>query len=207
MPKLPDIILRDEKYARICFNNYDLYCEYHQSENKDFILAVCDYDPKQRVGGYRKSGCGHFFVSKNGQTVMMGELQRPNDGKIGNNGSFVINDWLWGDNTNSVAYCISITGEVLLKEKLGANLLNNGISDSSRFAIFITANSNNKDCDIAILFDTAQKKIINKIKFGFETPESFTLIDEKEIWLHYSGRPGVVLDWSFRHIRYLDNGR
>lgn len=125
--------------------------QFHRSENGKYIIGWNDYDPASEIGGYRESGYGCFMLIEENKIILKGQIQRPNDGKVANNGNFVIADWLFGGDLNGIFYTFNKEGKFIIQQKVNANILNTSISPSGNYAIFQTAN-NNEDGDGNKLF-------------------------------------------------------
>ena len=91
-----------------------------------------------------------MLINEN-KIILKGSVQRPNDGKVANNGNFVIADWLFSGDLNGIFYVFDIEGRFIIQHKVNANILNTSISPSGNYAIFQTAN-NNEDEDGNKLF-------------------------------------------------------
>lgn len=196
---------RSEASLTLKLNDVNFYCQFTKSENGKNIIAYHDGDPFAGIGGYRKKGKGFYFIIKSQELVHIGQVERPNDGKIANNGFFIINDWLFDTGTQSIAYAFDTNGEIIFKKRLSANLLNNGISASGNFALFKTCNSNSSDHNVLFLVDLQTKDLVWKKHFCFRNPDSYTIIDNRLIKLNYKDSPTVVLDWDMKHCGYENN--
>jgi hypothetical protein len=82
-----------------------------------------------------------------------GRADRPNDGQVADNGSFVINDWLFGDGLKGVFRAYRADGTLLVKRSFTANLLNNGIADDGSMAVCQTCNAPGPDGSVLAIFD------------------------------------------------------
>jgi hypothetical protein len=196
--------IRSEDSLIISFSDLRIFCEYSKSQNGQYILAFYDGDPFKHVGGHRKEGKGVHFLICDNQLLVMGQVERPNDGKVANNGFFIINDWLFDDNTSSIAYGFNQKGEIIIKKRLKANLLTNAISSSGHYAVFKTCDSNTTDHDSLFLYDLTNGALVWKKKFGFQNPFRISINDEENIILHYKDRQGILLDWEAKHVGYIN---
>ena len=143
-----------------------------------------------------------IFCSNDYVLTVMGQVERPNDGNVADNGFFIINDWLFDDATKSIAYAFNDKGEEIFKKRFKANLLNNEISSTGHFAIFKTCNSNTNDHSVLLLCNLNSKQIIWKKHFGFQNPDSYSIIDNQFIKLHYKDKQTIVLNWDCKHVSY-----
>ncbi len=135
---------------------------YEKSSDGSFLVAWSDFDTSHGVGGYRKAGKGPFVLVKNGKVVYKGKLERPNDGKAANTGTFVLADWLFGDDLKSIFYAFASDGSELIRQTFSANMLNTGLSESGQFAVAQLANSNSEDSGCLAFFDLLHKKLLWK---------------------------------------------
>ena len=194
------IEFRGESSLILTFTEIKIYCQYTRSQNQQYILAFYDGDPFNHISGHRKKGNGYYFLINNNELVVLGQIERPNDGKIANNGFFILNDWLFNDKTVSVAYAFDNYGNLLIKKRLKANLLMNSISASGNYCLFKTANSDTADNSILILYDLYAKTLVWKKKFTFRNPRFLTIEDSNCIMLNYLDRI-LILDWNFNPLR------
>ncbi len=77
----------------------DFFGVYRRSPNGRFNVAWRDGHGER--GGARDAVEGHYVLIDGDQIAAQGRIQRPNDGKIADNGNFILNDWrftaeLWG---------------------------------------------------------------------------------------------------------------
>ena len=131
----------------------DFFGSYSKSPNGEYVLAWRDADVASGRGGYRESGNGDYLLIHDGRIVAEGKMERPNDGRVSNSGTFVLSDWRFGDALRS-AFCIfDSQGKILISKEFEANALHSEISPDGRFAIFVTARSENDDSNKVSLFD------------------------------------------------------
>ncbi len=197
--------IRSESSLIITLGDLKIFCQYTKSDNGQFTLAFCDDDPFKLIGGHRKAGKGFYFLIYNNVLTVMGQMERPNDGKVADNGWFIINDWLFTDNLESVAYCFDDKGNIIIRKKLKANLLTNAISRSGNFALFQTANSDNDYGNNLFFYDLKTQVLIWKKKCDFAWPKEYSISeDEYRINLHYADIGTVSLDWKGNIIDRAD---
>ncbi|HQV54414.1 MAG TPA: hypothetical protein PLX17_02820 [Chitinophagaceae bacterium] len=197
--------IKNDRTLSITLGDLRIICEYSKSENGQYILAFCDGDPFKHIGGYRSEGKGIYFLINNLVLTVMGQIERPNDGKVADNGWFIINDWLFTDNLESVAYCFDDKGNIIIRKKLKANLLTNAISRTGNFALFQTANSDNNHGNNLFFYNLKTKGLIWKKKCDFAWPREYSISEnEKKINLHYADIGTVSLDWKGNIIDRAD---
>lgn len=190
----------NENFLSLSLNGVDFYCQYSKSANNQFILAFDDGDPFTRISGHRKTGKGYYFLFKDHSLIVMGQVESPNDGKVADNGYFIINDWLFTDETKSIGYAFNERGEQILRKRFKANLLMNALSSSGQFALFVTCNSSLGDNNIAILYDLASKKQVWRKYFGLQRPDHLTLSDNEKIEVFFKDGRTMTFDWNFKLI-------
>jgi hypothetical protein len=189
--------IRGESSLIISLGDLRVFCEYTKSDNGQNILVFCDGDPIKHIGGHRKEGKGFYFLITNNVLTVMGQIERPNDGKVADNGWFIINDWLFTDNLESVAYCFDDKGNIVMQKRLKANLLTNGISKNGSFALFQTANSDNDYGNNIFFYNLKIQQLLWKKNCDFAWPKKYSILeDERKINLHYEDIGTVSLNWE-----------
>jgi hypothetical protein len=112
-----------------------------KSPNGQFTLAWRDANDSGTRGGFRSEGKGKYFVLRGKGVIAQGTVARPNDGKIANNGNFILNDWCFGNGLQGVFLAFDRSGTALVKRRFEANLFNNGLSADGSMAACQTANA------------------------------------------------------------------
>ena len=112
-----------------------------KSPNGQFTLAWRDADDSGMRGGSRSQGKGKYIVLRGRHVTAQGAVARPNDGKIADNGNFILNDSCFGDALQGVFLAFDSSGKILVKRRFKANLFNNGISTDGTVAACQTANA------------------------------------------------------------------
>src|SRR5687767_4859915 len=95
---------------------------YSQSKNGIYVIAFSESEFVRSISNY--------FLLRENILMAHGKIKRPNDGKVGDNGNFILNDWLSSKTSSGIVYAFDENGKQLLGYKLKASLLNNCISDS-----------------------------------------------------------------------------
>ncbi len=186
---------------------------YAESPNLDYLIAWSDFDPSYEVGGYRKMGHGSYVLVKNGNVICSGQLERPNDGQVANNGTFVLADWLFGDGLKSIFYTFSSNGNKIIHHTFSANMLNTGLSESGQFAVVQLANSDSDDGGCLAFFDLFQKELLwkqvpipgwaNSYQFNDETKRLGLIFQDKGIYEYtYDGVFADSARWDEDRIKY-----
>jgi len=104
-------------------------------------------------GGPDQSRRGRWLFLDGQRVVADGAMPRPNDGKVADNGVFLLNDWGAIETLSGTLKAFRPDGSLLFSRKFKANLLNNGLSDDGRWAACQTANSSDEDSGKLFVFD------------------------------------------------------
>jgi hypothetical protein len=129
------------------------YGPYSRSPDGKYLVAWSDYDSARGIGGHRNSGAGHHALVSDGRVLSHGVLERPNEGKVANDGSFVIADWLWGDGLKGVLYAFLKTGQRFFEARFNANIFNIGLSPNGRWAVAQLCNAPSPEGGCLCLFE------------------------------------------------------
>ncbi|WP_066684726.1 tetratricopeptide repeat protein [Sphingomonas sp. CCH18-H6] len=140
-----------DRFVRIA--SLDFFGQYRRSPDGRWLLAWRDSNDAATHGGYRSSGPGRFYLFEGDRLAAQGRAERPNDGEVANNGSFVINDWLFGDGLKGVFRAYRADGSIIVERAFTANLLNNGIADDGGMAVCQTCNAPGPDGSLLVIFD------------------------------------------------------
>ena len=88
--------------------------------------------------------------------ICEGRLERPQDGKVANDGTFILNDWMLGEGLKGRFVAFRRDGTAILARDIAANLMSNGLSNDGQFAICQTANApGSADSCLYMLFNLA----------------------------------------------------
>jgi hypothetical protein len=187
----------------------DFFGEYSRSQNERYTVAWSDSDREGGAGGFRH-GEGEYLLIEGRTVVVAGKLPRPNDGKVANNGTFIINDWGFGDGLKGTFHAFDRSG--ILSKTFSANLYNNDLSPDGELAVCQTAASDSEDAGLLTLFDLIQRSVIAQWvpESGWAGAYEFDK-DRRWIWLVYSGRayadyPDAKWVYSFEGS-FLDRGK
>jgi hypothetical protein len=179
----------DNEFIRI--HGIGFFGQFSRSRNGRFILGWADYDPASGRGGARKEGLGSYVLIDGADLILRGNMQRPNDGKVSDNGTFVLNDWMFSDDLSGTFYAISPSGEVLVQKRFKANLFNNGISDDGRLAVCQTCNSDYEPhSSILAVYDLEKKSVLGQFipLTGWGEQYRFDLADQLVQLIYDNGR-------------------
>jgi hypothetical protein len=131
MPKTEFIEIPGRKFFGECV----------RSPDQRYTLAWSDANESGSQGGARSQGKGKYIVLAGKDVIAQGAVARPNDGKIANDGNFILNDWGFGGSLQGVFLAFDRSGKPLVKRRFEANLFNNGISVDGSTATCQTANA------------------------------------------------------------------
>lgn len=167
----------------------EFFGTFSKSSNSAYLLGWRDADPGGRRGGYRESGKGDYVLVHDGHIVADGQMERPNDGKVADNGTFILSDWRFGDQLRSTLYAFDNQGRRLLSHEFGANALNSGLSPDGRFAVYMTAGGDDPDASKMSLFDLTDGECLWSLWPASGRPTSYAFdTAEALLWLEYEGK-------------------
>jgi len=188
-------------FLSICGLNY--HGEFYRSENGRFVLSWSDMDEEGLQSGAREKGLGRYLLIDRDQIVLQGKLERPNDGKVSDQGVFILNDWMFRGEPTGTFYVFAPGGQKLIQHKLHANLDNNGISSDGQFAVCQTFDSNNEDGNKLLFFDLSKQELIWKVEPAPGRADKFSFdIESKKLCLLYNN--GRTFRYSFSGV-FLDS--
>ena len=153
-----NVIKFDNQFVRV--DGLDFFGPYFESSNGRFLFAWSDFAPAMGVGGFREKGLGAFVLAEERKVIWTGQAERPNDGKVGDNGVFILNDWMLGDELKGTFLAFDKAGNLLIRHHFTANLYNNGISKNGEFAVCQLCKSDTKDGGTLAFFDIKNRKLL-----------------------------------------------
>ena len=126
-----------------------------QSPNGRWMISWNESHIESGQGGNRERGEGAYLLYDltENRIVKKGRLERPNNGHVADNGTFLLEDWLLGEGLQGVLCAFASTGQVLLRRKFTANLASSSISKTGKYAVCQTCNSETEDSGSLFLFD------------------------------------------------------
>lgn len=144
-------IYSDDNFLHIPGRKY--FGWYTVSPDGRYTLTWRDSNDEGTHGGARASGMGRFYLLHGEDIIAEGHCERPNDGKVANNGSFILNDWLFTGELAGVFRAYTSEGNPILAQSFSANLYNNGLSADGRLAVCQTCNSRTADASVLAVLD------------------------------------------------------
>lgn len=155
----------------------DYFGPCHRSSSGRWALSWLDSAPTGGRGGHRETGDGFFVLydTEQGRIVTEGNLQRPNNGHVADNGSFSIEDWHFGGDLSGTLHVFDHEGSLLLARSVTANIVDSAISGNGQYAICQTANSPTEDGNKLFLFDVATGRELYKVSPSAGWPERYEI--------------------------------
>lgn len=97
---------------------------------------------------------GRYVLVDGDEVVINAAMARPQDGKVTDNGVFILNDWGGSEDLAGTFHAFAADGRPLVTRSFAANLLNNGLSPDGRLAVSQTCNApNSPDSSVLCVFD------------------------------------------------------
>jgi len=99
---------------------------------------------------------GRYVLIDGDAVILEGRMERPQDGKVARDGTFILNDWRDSGSLSGTFRAFRSDGSVILARSYSANLLNNGLSPDGGLAVCQTANApGSPDSSVLSVFDLA----------------------------------------------------
>ena len=156
----------------------DFYGECSRSPNRRFTIGWRDANDSGSRGGHRASGYGCYVLLEGKQILAEGKMQRPNDGRVADTGTFILSDWGFGEGLKGRFCAFDSTGRAIVSRKVSANIFNSGLAPDGSLAACQTCNSpGSPDDSCLMIFD-----LTRAVEVGKWTPESG--------WADFYGFPG-----------------
>ncbi len=132
------------------------WVELSKSPSDLFVLLWRDAPDDDSSAGHRAGGLGRYRLIENGAGLRCdGHLERPNDGHVANDGTFIVADWLFTDELRSRLQIFSADGSEMVRRECRANVLATYIEADGRYAAaHLSSNPDDeRDDERFILFD------------------------------------------------------
>lgn len=84
---------------------------------------------------------GRYLLIDGDSVAVDGNMERPQDGKVADNGTFILNDWGDSQQLSGTIHAFRCDGSPILSRSYAANLLNNGLARDGRLAACQTCNA------------------------------------------------------------------
>jgi hypothetical protein len=168
-----------------------------RSPNGCYTVAWRDGDDSGAPGARRRSEHGRYYLLKGGRVIAEGLMARPNDGKVADNGTFIFNDWGFGDGLKGTFRAFDSLGQNLIVRRFRANLLNNGISFDGRFAVCQTCNApGSSDGSVLSVFDLTRGAEVGKWMPQTGWANFYDFSQDGVILLGYRGLGAFRYTWT-----------
>lgn len=143
-----------------------VWVDLSKSPSGTYVLLWRDAADDGSAVGDRTAGPGRYrLIEQGGDLRCDGRLERPNDGKVADNGTFALADWQFGDGLHCRFLVMTADGQPVIDEAFGANAHRVAISDDGRFAaIHLASNPDAPEYDeLFALYDvTRGRKLWSK---------------------------------------------
>ncbi len=110
-----------------------------RSPDGRYRLLWSDRSPDGRHGGYREDGHGTWMLLRDDRVVISGQAERPQDGRVADNGIFILHDWMFGQGLQGRFLAFGPDGSARISQDIAANLTSNSLAPDGRVAICQTA--------------------------------------------------------------------
>lgn len=173
-----------------------------KSPDGRYRLIWADRSPDRRHGGYRESGHGTWSLLRDDHIVVSGKLERPQDGKVADNGTSILHDWMFGQGLQGRFVAFAHDGRTLIEKQVAANLMSNSLSADGRFAICQTANApGSPDSCHYILFDIEGGQGMARWEVETGWAETYTWdLDKGCVYLCTKDGESVAYDFAGRMV-------
>lgn len=178
-----------------------------KSKKSNYILSYHD-EYFINVDGTSKIVPGKVVFINNDELILIDYIQRPTDGKVAENGNFIINDWLSPEDLSGIFYAYDSKLNPIIKMRFSCNLGANTISEDGHYAVLETLGDQILFFNLStgdLLWD--RKRDLGNIKlFKFDTEKeilTITYLDHNRSY-QYSFQ-GELLDkelFEKEHIKY-----
>jgi len=144
--------IKDNGFVRIAAQ--DFFGQAVHSPNGRFLLAWRDQSTFVEEDGTRSVKPGRLLMYEGPVLRAEGVLDRPHDGKVADNGRFILNNWGNSGELSGAFHAFEPDGTAILSRTFSANLNNNGLAPDGRIAVCQTCNApNSPDSSILAVFD------------------------------------------------------
>lgn len=105
------------------------------SPSRAFVLLWRDASDDDTAIGHRVGGPGRYRLIEQGAGLRCeGRLDRPNDGRVANTGTFILADWLFTDDLRSRLHVFTADGTEVIRREYRANVAATFIDAGGRYA-------------------------------------------------------------------------
>lgn len=185
--------------------------QYTRSGNGHFVLTWRDGNDEGTHGGARQSGMGRYLLLEDEKIVVEGRMERPNDGKVADTGTFILNDWHFSTAQLQGTFCaFRKDGTPILQQRYEANLYNNGLSADGHWACCQTCNSGTEiDSSVLTIFDLVAGTEISRFMPESGWANGYDFSQPGRVMLRYPDHAavGYALTGEFvDRVRWIEDG-
>jgi hypothetical protein len=194
----------------------DLFGTSRTSPNGRFAIITGSIMTGEPSSDRRRDGA--YAVLESRLLRAHGRVERPHDGKVANNGAFVVNDWMHSEELAGRFLAFHPDGRQSISHIFGANLACNGNSAEGRYAACQTLSSpGSPDDTIVALFDVEKGDLLARFRPQCGTADGFdfdTQLGQVHVLTHDGDRETYGIDgqmigrseWLDRRIARGDLG-
>ncbi|EOY8362561.1 hypothetical protein AIT68_004122 [Salmonella enterica subsp. salamae] len=138
---------------------------FSRSSSGKWIIAWQDRDVKNKVGGCRTSGRGRYILYNDREkkiTVYGKKLERPDAGKVLNDGTFILTDIRFGNELRNSIYVFNAQGDTLFKRTFGASISNSHLSSGGKILTLTFWGGSGTEANKVYTIDVETKKIMSR---------------------------------------------
>ncbi|MCM2318082.1 MAG: hypothetical protein NDI93_01990 [Pseudomonas sp.] len=134
------------------------------AESASGLYTIAWADNHGSRSGYRFEGKGRFALIRSGQILFLGEsLERPQNGKVADDGTFILTDAFFGDSTTSMFLAFAPDGTELTRLSFGAKVFDTALSRDGRHAAIQLAGAKSEDANCLVFVDLAERRVAWKV--------------------------------------------
>lgn len=147
-----------------------------RSRNGRFLLTWADSGTQ-----------GKYFLLSGNRIIAEGRMARPNDGKVADNGTFILNQWATGNSLSGTFRAFNYLGAPIIAKRIRANLFNNGLSVDGRYAAVQACNApGSVDSGILLICDLFENSEIGRFVPRSGWTDDYRFHDDGTIELGYT---------------------
>ncbi len=125
---------------------------------------------------------GKYYLLENEKVKIKGRCDRPQNGDVANNGCFVLNNRKsFAKDLSGELLIFNNIGEILIRKKFDANIINNKISKNGGHVLCQLAHSPSKDSDTIVFFNVNERRQVWQVTHPYGGADSYELDDFNKI--------------------------
>jgi len=161
-----------------------------ESPNGEYIVGWRDSSFEKKICGSRDSGNGDFVLARKGLLLFHGESQRPNKARVANNGTFIINDCMFGENRQGTFFVFNKHGDLIVKDFEEKNIQKGIITPDGNYAICLWA------LGFASFFDVGKRIVLWKKSLEVDNITNVHF-DEMNTKIYFTCKDGSLYGYDF----------